>query len=616
MTSTSTSFSIAVSAPAPLGPPDYLVLAGAANSFTMRRLSDGKTWSGSKLNCRDLGVAPGQVIQFEAGLHGERCLVDVIGTAAKPIVVRSDPAGQVVIRRASGQAAWFVLTLDGFRYAVLDGSTTAGSACGFKVMYASTGTDAPSAFVKVGDSAYTIANKTPSSFFTLRHVENRRWLAGQRQRRHRHQHQRPRQPHLLGQPERRRPHPVPGEPLDRALPGQKHRGRGHVRGAELAQHHPDLPASEQRRRRPAASQRGDPFQRIDNTSWDMCNCKSWIAGDNRIHHNLMRRGSQALNPNQNGGITANNCHVKIYNNWVEKTGNPGIQTYMHQMPDSLPFGPFEAIIYNNVVCDLFTVPGDQEAKGINVGGEAGSLQIKATIYNNTVVDTPGAGIATNSGGAAAGCAIANNLVVDCAPIAGGSATLMSDLELALAAAGFVDGASQDFRLTASSPARNQAKGSHVATTDYLDAPRPQGSAVTSAPTSMTSRHPRPVPGEIIELAAAEHGSMLVRNLAGTASGRAPNRHASRAPLRSRPSRAGRCRRAPHQGSRSEPSLALRSRRRRRQRCALRARAPRGGCPPRLHCLRSREPVGARPRRERAVGRRWSPRWRSRAVDKP
>ena len=164
MTSTSTSFSIAVSAPAPLGPPDYLVLAGAANSFTMRRLSDGKTWSGSKLNCRDLGVAPGQVIQFEAGLHGERCLVDVIGTAAKPIVVRSDPAGQVVIRRASGQAAWFVLTLDGFRYAVLDGSTTAGSACGFKVMYASTGTDAPSAFVKVGDSAYTIANKTPSSF--------------------------------------------------------------------------------------------------------------------------------------------------------------------------------------------------------------------------------------------------------------------------------------------------------------------------------------------------------------------------------------------------------------------------------------------------------------------
>ena len=53
---------------------------------------------------------------------------------------------------------------------------------------------------------------------------------------------------------------------------------------------------------------------------------------------------------------------------------------------------------------------------------------------------------------------------------------MSNLELALAAAGFVDGASQDFRLTASSPARNQAKGSHVATTDYLDAPRPQGSA--------------------------------------------------------------------------------------------------------------------------------------------
>ena len=104
------------------------------------------------------------------------------------------------------------------------------------------------------------------------------------------------------------------------------------------------------------------FNEIDNTSWDMCNCKSWIAGDNRIHHNLMRRGSQALNPNQNGGITANNCHVKIYNNWVEKTGNPGIQTYMHQMPDSLPFGPFEAIIYNNVVCDLFTVPGDQQAR--------------------------------------------------------------------------------------------------------------------------------------------------------------------------------------------------------------------------------------------------------------
>ena len=95
---------------------------------------------------------------------------------------------------------------------------------------------------------------------------------------------------------------------------------------------------------------------IEDTGWEAINTKSMIAGQNSIHHNVIRRaglnGERSNDPSQYSGITNNSGPIEIYNNWIEKTGQHGIQVWTSQGPkESEGFGPFETYIWNNVIVD-------------------------------------------------------------------------------------------------------------------------------------------------------------------------------------------------------------------------------------------------------------------------
>ena len=134
--------------------------------------------------------------------------------------------------------------------------------------------------------------------------------------------------------------------------------------------------------------------RVEDIGFDGINTKSMWAGDNRIHHNIVRRAgknsARSSDSSQYSGIKNNAGTVKIYNNWVESTGQHGIQSWTHQGPRaSEGKGPFEAEIWNNVIVgagELWrSFMGD--SFGISVGAQAGTEKPIPSIYNNTIVDS-------------------------------------------------------------------------------------------------------------------------------------------------------------------------------------------------------------------------------------
>jgi hypothetical protein len=55
-------------------------------------------------------VLPGQVVELAAGVHGPRVIANLQGTAAKPIIVRGSPTGQVTVRRSTA-SFWMAVIL-------------------------------------------------------------------------------------------------------------------------------------------------------------------------------------------------------------------------------------------------------------------------------------------------------------------------------------------------------------------------------------------------------------------------------------------------------------------------------------------------------------------------
>jgi hypothetical protein len=225
--------------------------------------------------------------------------------------------------------------------------------------------------------------------------------------------------------------------------------------------------------------------RVENTGFEGINTKSMWEGDNRIHHNFVRKaganGAFPSKSSQYSGIKNASGTVKIYNNWVESTGAHGIQSYTQTGPKvSEGRGPFEAQIWNNVVIDAGALwrPFMQNSFGISVGAQAGCEKPIPSVYNNTIVNSRQSAISLTSDVAAG--FVRDNIIAGASgnPVIAipKSVNLVNNRVGTVSQMEFVDPSGLNFRLKVGSPARNQGS-STFPTTDYDDVARPkEGSA--------------------------------------------------------------------------------------------------------------------------------------------
>ena len=223
---------------------------------------------------------------------------------------------------------------------------------------------------------------------------------------------------------------------------------------------------------------------VQHTGFEGINTKSMWEGRNSIHHNRVRRvGMNYQKTNKSAefsGIKNNAGTVRIYNNWVETTGQHAIQSWTQAGPlESAGRGPFEARIWNNVIVDADGAnrPFMGNSYGISVGAQDGCEKPVPFIYNNTIVNSRQS--AVNISGNAGSGFVRDNLIAGTGgnPVIAvpSSVALINNLVGAVTQMAFVDSLRSNFRLTLNSPARNQ--GSYVfPAKDFDDHARPQGTA--------------------------------------------------------------------------------------------------------------------------------------------
>lgn len=496
-------------APPPPQTATYIIEAGTSNSFVVRRVSDstvvhtGTTCTGFNTSTGVAWALAGQTFEFQNGTHGERIFQNMVGTPAARIKFRgpSTPSGgQAIIRRLTARTGSFVMNFATIRYVDIDGTNTpsAPNGCGIKVMHSSSGIDAPSGFLQVNDSAYGKTHNPPwpSCFFTIRGV----WVEGgyigpdgnpatlstngiglqindhTSFKYADYSNTLPSTPTLpYGQPtlwregivlEYNRITNVKAEgiycgPNWRSdLPGQAvpspDGGDIPYRDCEIA------------------------YNYLNYTGADAVNPKSWVGFTtkrNSVHHNTVLNGGRSTTATKEGGISALQCNVDIYNNIVMNCGDPGIQMYCNDVPVVLTdaFGPILANAWNNIVYDQVEVVTGQGAKGISSGTTTNMVKTKSLVYNNTVVNCVSSGINISSNNAA-GNVVAHNVVAGTTGIVSyANCTLIENSVTTTAAANFQDLAAKDFRLTAASPAVDIAfNTNYIAANDYLNVTRPQG----------------------------------------------------------------------------------------------------------------------------------------------
>lgn len=418
------------------------------------------TTSASKFDCA--AMKPGDVVTLAAGTRGPLVIRNCKGTSSNPIIIRNDPNGNgpAVMRRSGGPEGGFVLNCMNCTGVAIDGSykwkgAPSGKTYGIKLTMSGGGS--PTAFLRIGGL---------SRFVTIRNVEvDGAWPAlarnGSGIRVNDNTVNRSANPGLWREDiliEDNYVHDVAKEGF--------YIGPNYREG--------DLPLRNVEIRN----------NRLEDIGFDGMNAKSMWEGDNRIHHNVvLRAGKNATDSSkssQYSGIKNISGTVKIYNNWVETTGQHGISVWTQDGPKaSEGRGPFEAHVWNNVVVDAGVLwrPFMLRAYGISVGAQDGTEKPLPFVYSNTVVGArdgainigsnvgPGYvrdNIAAGSGGnpviAAPGFVdVTNNRI--------GS---MSQLE-------FVDPARLNFRLKSSSPARNEGSN-NFPQTDYDGVPRPKEGA--------------------------------------------------------------------------------------------------------------------------------------------
>jgi len=452
-----------------------------------------------------------------AGTRPGLTISNLFGTASSRIIVRGDRSGLVTIRRSDTSTS-FVVTCASLRYVTIDGYLASAASeryCGLKIMYSSyAGQTAPVSFLNLGDSslatqaAATAGNPLISSFVTIRYVSingGHTWPIADSKTINgigiqindhgslRYTDNCVQHGVLPNGASTSLPHGTPtlyreGITVENCWV-RNVQGEGMYIGPNWRWTSPDYPVAD-----------ADDlplrnmivrYNRLDEIGGDVINAKSWVAGDNRIHGNRIYFGTTEMGDDGDhviGGISGNNIHVKIYDNYIDRCAGPAITAYMYQMPDSLPFGPFVAEVYNNVVSDIYPT-AITTARAINISasgvtGPAGTpvagdsvIDITAKIYNNTVADVDGTGISCT--GSAAGSFVRGNLVAGATtPITGGVATVTNNWTGTVANARFVNytgvaGAGRDFNLQSSSPGVGILTSGYPAT-DIVGTSRPRG----------------------------------------------------------------------------------------------------------------------------------------------
>jgi parallel beta-helix repeat protein len=119
-------------------------------------------------------------------------------------------------------------------------------------------------------------------------------------------------------------------------------------------------------------------------------------GENKIHHNLVRYyGRTKVEAQSYGLLMGGGSRVKVYNNVVDNGYMPGIAL----------FGSGISYVYNNIISNV------ENAEGINVSDKLILEPVTAYIYNNTIYNTGNTGIKIYAYLTTIGHKVYNNLVI-------------------------------------------------------------------------------------------------------------------------------------------------------------------------------------------------------------
>jgi hypothetical protein len=407
-------------------------------------------------------VKPGDTVTIASGTRDALVISDCEGTESNPIIIRNDPdgSGPAVIRRASGSRKGFIFSCRGCIGVDIDGSykwkgAPSGKTYGIKVTM--TGGEGPSAFLSISGL---------SRIVTIRNVEIdgawprlKSWGSGIR---------------FNDLAVSRSNHP--GLWREKILIEDNYihdiRNEGMYIGANYRDG--DLPLRDVEIR----------HNRVEDTGWDAINTKSMWSGNNSIHHNEVRRaGKNTSEPNkssQYSGIKNISGTVKIYNNWIEATGQHAISSWTQDGPKSSENrGPFAAQIWNNVIVDAGSLWKSfmQRSFGINVGAQDGCEKPVPFIYSNTIVNSRFGGISVTSN-------VGSGFVRDNIVAGSGSnpaiavprvVKLENNLVGSVSQMQFVDAGGGNYRLGVNSPALNGGSDSFPQV-DHDDVARPKNGA--------------------------------------------------------------------------------------------------------------------------------------------
>ena len=402
-------------------------------------------------DCSD--VRPGDTVTLSGGVRGEIKITGCSGTSAAPITIRNDPAskGPTIIQRSSGGDGGFLLSCANCTETVIDGSKKwvgAPTTKTYGIKITMTGGGSPGAFLSISGR---------SRFLTVRNVE------------------------IDGQWPRLSSDGIGIYVNDHSVKAVDNPGVWRE-GIVLENNYVHDVQGEGMYVGPNWHQGDLPLRNIvisgnivENTGWEGINLKSSISGDNRIHHNVLKRVGKNIDKSdgQHTGIEVFEGGARIYNNWIEGSGEAGIAHYISNLPAS--YGAQIVEIFNNVIVNPGQT-GPQVGHGISSSNQDGSAPISPRIYNNTIVGAEGGGIRV--GARAQGGFVRANLVAGAGDTAIGAPSAIAvtnNLTGSIADMNFVDPSALDFQLKTSSPARNTGSGSSPPT-DYLDRARPQEGA--------------------------------------------------------------------------------------------------------------------------------------------
>ncbi len=414
----------------------------------------------AKFDCSS--VKPGDTVTLPSGTRDALTISDCEGTPSNPIIIRNDPNGNgpAVIRRASGPGKGFIFVCRSCVGVEIDGSykwkgAPSGKTYGIKLTM--TGGEGPSAFLSICGL---------SSFVTIRNVEIdgawprlKSWGSGIRFNDlsvNRSQH--------------------PGLWREKILIEDNYIHDIKNEGMYIGPNYRDgdLPLRNVEIR----------HNRVEDTGWDAINTKSMWEGDNSIHHNEVRRAGKnsgdTSKSSQYSGIKNISGTVKIYNNWIETTGQHGISSWTQDGPKtSENRGPFAAQIWNNVIVDAGSLwkPFMLKTMGINVGAQDGCEKPVPFIYNNTIVNSRGNGIFVvgNSGPGFVRDNIVAGAGINPAIVVPGFVDLVNNLVGSVTQMGFVNPGSRNYRPGVNSPAINQGSNTYPQV-DHDDLSRPRNGA--------------------------------------------------------------------------------------------------------------------------------------------